>query len=76
MDPFAAFQFLNAKDGYTMTEAEQRAAATGAQLIGEFLVDRNGIVIWSFTEFEGGGRNVFRAPNAEEIISAASGVLH
>jgi len=76
MDPFAAFQFLNEKDGYTMTEADQRAAATGAQLIGEFLVDRDGIVRWSFTEVDDGGRYMFRAPNADDIISATSAVLH
>jgi peroxiredoxin len=76
MDPFAAFQFLNEKDGYTMTEADQRTAATGAQLIGEFLVDREGIVRWNFTEVDDGGRNMFRAPNANDIISAASGLLH
>ena len=75
MDPFAAFQFLNEKDGYTMTEADQRAAETGAQLIGEFLVDRDGIVRWNFTEADDGGRNMFRAPNADDIISAVSGVL-
>jgi hypothetical protein len=28
---------VHEKDGYTMTEADQRAAASGAQLIGEFL---------------------------------------
>ena len=76
MDPFAAFQFLNEKDGYTMTEADQRAAATGAQLIGEFLVDRDGIVRWSFTEVDDGGRYMFRAPNADDIISATAAVLH
>ena len=76
MDPFAAFQLLNEKDGYTMTEADQRAAATGAQLIGEFLVDRDGIVRWSFTEVDDGGRYMFRAPNADDIISATSAVLH
>jgi peroxiredoxin len=76
MDPFAAFQFLNEKDGYTMTEADQRAAATGAQLVGEFLVDRDGIVRWSFTEVDDGGRYMFRAPNADDIISATSAVLH
>ena len=75
MDPFAAFQFLNEKDGYTMTEADQRAAATGAQLIGEFLVDRDGIVRWSFTEADEGGRNMFRIANPDEVISAASRVL-
>ena len=76
MDPFAAFQFLNEKDGYAMTEADERAAATGAQLIGEFLVDRDGIVRWSFTEVDEGGRYMFRAPNADEIISATSAVQH
>lgn len=76
MDPFAAFQFLNEKDGYAMTEADQRTAATGAQLIGQFLVDRDGVVRWSFTEVDDGGRNMFRAPNPDDIISAASGVLH
>ena len=77
MHPEAAFQFLNDKDGYAMTEADLRMLATGgAQLIGEFLVDRDGIVRWSFTEVDDGGRNMFRAPNPEEVISAASGVLH
>ena len=76
MDPFAAFQFLNEKDGYTMTEADQRTAAAGAQLVGQFLVDRDGIVRWSFTEVDDGGRYMFRAPNAEDIISAASGMVH
>src|SRR5262245_34165591 len=76
MDPFKAFQLLNAKDGYTTTEAHQRAAATGAQLVGEFLVDRDGIVRWRFTEVDDGGRYMFRAPNADDIISATSAVLH
>ena len=76
MDPFAAFQFLNEKDGYALTEADLRMDAAGkAQLVGEFLVDRDGIVRWNFTEADGGGRNMFRAPNADDIISAVSGVL-
>jgi peroxiredoxin len=77
MDPDAATHFLNEKDDYSMTEADLRMAATGkAQLIGEFLVDRDGIVRWSFTEADDGGKNMFRAPNSDDIISAASGVLH
>jgi peroxiredoxin len=77
MDPDSAAHFLNEKDGYAMTEADMRMAAMSkAQLIGEFLVDRDGIVRWSFTEADEGGKNMFRAPNPDEVISAASGVLH
>jgi peroxiredoxin len=77
LDPDAANQFLNEKDGYTMTEADLRMVAMGkAQLVGEFLVDRDGIVRWSFTEADEGGQNMFRIANPEEVISAASGVLH
>jgi peroxiredoxin len=77
MDPGAAGQLLNEKDGYTMTEADLRMEAMGkAQLVGEFLVDRDGIVRWSYTEADGMGQNMFRHPNPEEVISAASRVPH
>ena len=51
MDPFAAVEYLNKKDGYEVTEADQQMMATGhGQLVGQFLLDREGIVRWSFTE--------------------------
>ena len=43
MDPMAAAELLNKKDGYEMTEADQQMMATGhGQLVGQFLLDRRG----------------------------------
>ena len=51
MDPFAALEYLNKKDGYDITEADQQMMATGmGQLVGQFLLDRNGVVRWTSTE--------------------------
>jgi peroxiredoxin len=75
MDPFAAFEFLNKKDDYETTEADQQMMATGhGQLVGQFLLDREGIVRWTFTEVTEGGRHMFGAPNSQELMSAASQV--
>ncbi|SED39044.1 AhpC/TSA family protein [Rhizobiales bacterium GAS188] len=75
MNPMAATEFLNKKDGYETTEADDRMIATGhGQLIGEFLLDREGIVRWSFTEVSGGGRHMFGVPTPDELMSAASQV--
>jgi peroxiredoxin len=77
MTPDAAAELLQKKDGYTMTEADLRMQATGhGQLIGEFLVDRDGVVRWTFTEADGMGQNMFRRPNSQDVFSAASAVLH
>jgi hypothetical protein len=43
-------------------------------LVGQFLLDRQGIVRWSFTEVPEGGRNMFGAPSPQELISAVSQV--
>ena len=66
---------LNKKDGYKLTEADERMMATGdGQLFGQFLLDREGIVRWSFTEVPEGGRRMFGAPSAQELMPAASQV--
>lgn len=70
-----AAEYLNKKDGYEMTEADQHMAATGTgQLFGQFLLDREGIVRWTFTEVPGGGQRMFGAPSPQELMSAASQV--
>jgi peroxiredoxin len=75
MNPMAAAEFLDRKDNYEMTEADQQMSATGhGQLVGQFLLDRQGIVRWSFTEVPEGGRYMFGAPNPEELMSAVSKV--
>ncbi|WEX87805.1 AhpC/TSA family protein [Sinorhizobium garamanticum] len=77
MDVMAMDEFLNKKEGYEITEADQQAMASSqGQLVGQFLIDRGGIVRWSFTEVLEDGVNTFRAPNPEELMSAASQVTH
>ncbi|MBR0688878.1 redoxin domain-containing protein [Bradyrhizobium manausense] len=71
----AAAEYLNNKDGYEMTEADQRMAASGTgQLFGQFLLDREGIVRWTFTEVPDGGQRMFGAPSHQELMSAVSQV--
>jgi peroxiredoxin len=73
MNPIAAGAFLDKKDGYEITEADQQVMATGhGQLVGQFLLDREGVVRWSFTEAAEGGRNMFGGPKPHEVMSAAS----
>jgi len=77
MDVMAMDEFLNKKEGYEITEADQQAMASSqGQLVGQFLIDRGGIVRWSFTEVLEAGLNTFRAPIPEELMSAASQVTH
>jgi peroxiredoxin len=75
MDPFAAGEILDKRDPYEVTEADEQMMATGhGQLIGQFLLDRQGIVRWSFTEVPEGGRYMFAAPSPQELMSAVSQV--
>ena len=75
LDPMAAVDALNKMDGYEITDADQQMQATGmGQLVGEFLLDREGIIRWSFTEVPDGGTNLFGAPTPQDLMSAASHV--
>ena len=77
MDAMAMDEFLNRKEGYEITEADQQMMASAkGQLVGQFLIDRGGIVRWSFTEVLEDGLNTFKTPNPEELMSAASQVAH
>ena len=72
MNPVAASDVLNEKDGYEITEADQQMIATGqGQLFGQFLLDRNGVIRWAFTEVPEGGRRMFGKPSPQELMSAA-----
>jgi peroxiredoxin len=72
MNPMEAAEYLNRKDGFEMTDIDRQIQATaGSQLIGQFLIDRQGVVRWTFTEVAEGGRNMFGAPTTEEVMSAA-----
>ncbi len=77
MNPATAGDLLSEKDRYEITEADKQVSIAGhMQLVGHFLLDREGVVRWSFTEVEEDGRNVCQALNPEELMSAASQVAH
>jgi hypothetical protein len=40
MDVMAQNEFLNKKEGYEITEADQQMMAGRAELVGQFLIDR------------------------------------
>ncbi|HLJ70619.1 MAG TPA: peroxiredoxin-like family protein [Roseiarcus sp.] len=75
MNPIEAGTIMNQRDGYEISEAERKMLpASNGQLVGEFLLDREGIIRWSFTEVAEGGRNMFGAPTPDELMSAAAQV--
>ena len=77
MNPPAAGDLLAEKDPYEIKDADKQVSlANHLQLLGHFLLDREGVVRWSFTEVEENGRNLCRALNPEELMSAASHVAH
>lgn len=77
MNPFAASEILDKLDKFEMTDADKQMAATGmGQLVGQFLLDRDGIVRWTFTEAEENGRNMFEWPSRDEVMSAAKSISH
>ncbi|MCV9966857.1 redoxin family protein [Pararhizobium sp. BT-229] len=77
MDPATAGDLLNKKDGYQITEADQHMRIPGhMQLVGYFLLDREGVVRWSFTEVEEEGRNMCQTLNPGELMSVASQFAH
>jgi peroxiredoxin len=76
MNPMAAAELLNAADGYHMTDIDKEMAATGdGQLFGQFLLDREGVIRWSFTEVPEDGRRMFAKPSTEELIEAAERIV-
>lgn len=73
MDVGSASEYLNKAEGYEITEDDRWVMQTAnSQLIGEFLVDRDGVIRWCFTEIEGGGSRMFTHPTTQELMSAAS----
>jgi hypothetical protein len=72
---FAAMETLNKKDGFEPSEVDQQvAAAHGTQLVGHFLIDREGIVRWRHLEAAERIEDLSKFPTDEEILTAARGL--
>ncbi len=70
--PLIANERLNARDGFVLTETDQQiAAAHGTQLSAHFLIDREGVVRWSFLEGGEGVEHLARFPMPSALLAAA-----
>ena len=72
VNPLESNDVLNALDGFRLTEADERMRAShGTQLVGMFLIDREGIIRWRFVEGERTPADIGRFPTAKQIVEAA-----
>lgn len=72
VNPFESNEVLNRIDGFEMTAADERIRERhGTQLVGLFLLDRDGIVRWRFVEAEAGPEGIGHLPGLTEIVAAA-----
>jgi peroxiredoxin len=68
----AATIAINTWDRYGMKDADwQMVREGGGQLFGQFLIDRDGIIAWSFAEAPEEGRPMLSRPRPQELIDAA-----
>jgi peroxiredoxin len=73
VNPLESNDVLNARDGFRLTEADEQVRARhGTQLVGMFLIDREGIVRWRFVEAEATPADIGRLPTPQQIVDAAA----
>jgi len=73
VSPLESNDALNALDGFRTTPADDAIRARhGTQLVGQFLIDRAGIVRWRFVEAERTPLDIGRLPTPREIVEAAA----
>lgn len=72
VNPLESNDVLNAIDGFTPTPADQQIRERhGTQLVGLFLIDRDGIVRWRYVEAEASPSDIGKIPGSSEIVEAA-----
>lgn len=72
-NPLESNDVLNAKDGFRMTaEDEAIRARYGTLLVGNFLIDRAGVIRWRYLEGEASPAEIGRFPTIDQIVAAAS----
>ena len=70
--PMEANGVLNRKDAFELTKADEEIfEAHGTQFAGQFLIDREGVVRWRWTEAPQSAGELCRFPSGQEILEAA-----
>jgi hypothetical protein len=73
VNPLESNDVLNARDGFRLTEADEQVRARhGTQLVGMFLIGREGIIRWRFVEGEATPADIGRFPTPQQIVDAAA----
>src|SRR5262249_27372603 len=65
-----ASETLNQKDGFEVTEADQRMASQTPQPTGLFLIDARGTIRWARVEGEEGPTHLVSYPSDDAILAA------
>ena len=72
LQPMEANDELNRREGFQLTEVDQQIlAAHGTQLVGHFLIDREGIIRWTHIEAWERMTDLGKFPTEAEILAAA-----
>lgn len=72
VNPIESNDVLNAKDGFQMTAGDEAIRARyGTLLVGNFLVDREGVIRWRYVEGEATPADIGRLPTPDQIVAAA-----
>ena len=72
LQPMEANDELNRREGFQLTEVDQQiVAAHGTQLVGHFLIDREGIIRWTHIEAWERMTDLGKFPTEADILPAA-----
>jgi peroxiredoxin len=72
LPPLDALAALNVKDGFEPTDTDKKIfEGNPAQLVGHFLIDRDGIILWTSLEGSDGLNGIGKFPAPAELLATA-----
>jgi len=66
---------LNKRDAFELTPEERVMRAKGHQLVGLFLIDREGVIRWRWVEAMESPEDIGRFPTASQVLTAAEALV-
>jgi peroxiredoxin len=76
LPPLDALAALNVKDGFEPTDADKKIfEGNPAQLVGHFLIDRDGIIRWTSLEGSDGLNGIGKFPAPAELLATARSLV-
>jgi len=76
LPPLDALAALNVKDGFEPTDADKKIfEGNPAQLVGHFLIDRDGLIRWTNLEASDGLNGIGKFPAPAELLATAKALV-